>query len=96
MDGDDDIIVDARGHRCPAPTLRLQRAVRAAPAGATLRLIADDPMARIDAPHFAGQAGLELLEIADEAGTLQVRVRKPAPEKDAARRGGTARRQDGS
>jgi tRNA 2-thiouridine synthesizing protein A len=78
MDADDDIIVDARGHRCPAPTLRLQRAVRSAPAGATLRLIADDPMARIDAPHYAGEAGLEVLGIADEDGTLSVRVRKPA------------------
>ena len=96
MDGNDDIIVDARGHRCPAPTLRLQRAVRSAPAGATLRLIADDPLARIDAPHYAGQAGLELLDIADDDGTVSVRVRKPAPEKGAARRGGTARRQDGS
>ena len=77
MDTDQEIIVDARGHRCPVPTLRLRRAVEHAPAGSVLRLLADDPMARIDAPHFAAAAGLELLSLADENGALTVRVRKP-------------------
>ena len=77
MDTDQEIIVDARGHRCPVPTLRLRRAVEHAPAGSVLRLLADDPMARIDAPHFAVAAGLELLSLADENGALTVRVRKP-------------------
>ena len=77
MTEEDEIVVDARGHRCPAPTLLLQRAVRRAPAGAILRLIADDPLARIDAPHFAAQAGLKLLSVADERGLVIVRVSKP-------------------
>jgi hypothetical protein len=34
-------------------------------------------MARIDAAHFAGEAGLEVLSVLDEAGGLAVRVRKP-------------------
>ncbi|MDO8322405.1 MAG: sulfurtransferase TusA family protein, partial [Phenylobacterium sp.] len=42
-----EIIVDARGHHCPVPTLRLRRALEDAPAGAQVRLYADDPMARI-------------------------------------------------
>jgi tRNA 2-thiouridine synthesizing protein A len=58
----DEIVVDARGHRCPVPTLRLRRALEAAPAGARVRLYADDPMARIDVPHFAAEAGAELIE----------------------------------
>ena len=77
MDTEKEIIVDARGHRCPVPTLRLRRAVERAPAGSVLRLLADDPMARIDAPHFVEAAGLELLSLADENGALTVRVRKP-------------------
>lgn len=72
-----EIIVDARGHLCPVPTLMLRRAAKRAPAGAILRLIADDPMARIDAPHFAAQAGLELLSIADEGALVIVRIGKP-------------------
>ncbi|HEY2179842.1 MAG TPA: sulfurtransferase TusA family protein [Caulobacteraceae bacterium] len=73
----DEIVVDARGHRCPVPTLRLRRAAASAAPGAILILIADDPMVRIDATHFAGEAGLEVLSVEDEAGALAVRVRKP-------------------
>ena len=57
-----EIVVDARGHRCPVPTLKLRRAMEAAPAGARLRLLADDPLARIDVPHFLREAGGELVE----------------------------------
>ncbi len=77
MDAHSEILVDARGHRCPTPTLRLRRALEQAPAGAVIRLLADDPMARIDAPHFAGQAGVEVLSVEEEAGLLTIRVRKP-------------------
>jgi tRNA 2-thiouridine synthesizing protein A len=55
----------------------LQRAVRAAPAGAELVLLADDPLARIDAPHYAAQAGLELLAMDIEGSVIRIRVRKP-------------------
>lgn len=58
-------LVDARGHRCPVPTLRLRRALEAAPAGGRVLLIADDPLARIDVPHFAASAGATVVEITD-------------------------------
>jgi tRNA 2-thiouridine synthesizing protein A len=76
--GRGDTLVDARGHRCPTPTLRLMRALAAAPAGATVRLIADDPMVKIDVPHFAAQAGLEILGLDEVDGTISVLVYKPA------------------
>ena len=72
-----EIIVDARGHKCPVPTLLLRRAAERAPAGAVLRLLADDPLARIDAPHFASEAGLELLSVEGEAEAVVVKIRKP-------------------
>ena len=72
-----DILVDARGHHCPVPTLRLRRALEAAQAGAVVRLLADDPMARIDVPHFVREAGVELLEGPTEGPALVFRVRKP-------------------
>lgn len=59
------IEVDARGHRCPVPTLRLRRALEGAPAGAEVRLLADDPLAAVDVPHFARQAGVELLQVTE-------------------------------
>jgi tRNA 2-thiouridine synthesizing protein A len=72
-----EIVVDARGHRCPTPTLRLQKAVRAAAPGTVVRLVADDPLARIDAPHYAREAGLEILSVENSGGCVVVRVRKP-------------------
>lgn len=75
----DDIVVEARGHHCPVPTLRLRRAAETAPPGAVLILFADDPMARIDVPHFASQAGLEILEREDLASGFCFKIRKPHP-----------------
>lgn len=70
----DEILVDARGHRCPVPTLRLRRALEAAGAGAKVRLLADDPLARIDVPHFAAQVGAEVLEQGEIDGALSFLV----------------------
>jgi tRNA 2-thiouridine synthesizing protein A len=72
-----EILVDARGHHCPVPTLRLRRALEHAPAGAHVRLLADDPMARIDVPHFAAEAGFELVSREEDAGVLSFVVAKP-------------------
>ncbi|MDP3173601.1 MAG: sulfurtransferase TusA family protein [Phenylobacterium sp.] len=71
-----EILVDARGHRCPVPTLRLRRALEAAPAGARLRLLADDPLARIDVPHFVEGVGATVLEQGEAEGVLSFLVEK--------------------
>ncbi len=73
-----EIVVDARGHRCPVPTLKLRRAMEAAPVGARLRLLADDPLARIDVPHFLREAGGELVETSETNGSLRFLVVKIA------------------
>lgn len=73
---DAEIVIDARGHRCPVPTLRLRRALEDAPSGALIRLYADDPLARIDVPHFVSQAGAALLARDDLAGGFRFLVRK--------------------
>ncbi len=72
-----EIVVDARGHRCPVPTLRLRKACEAAAPGEVIRLLADDPLARIDVPHFAAQAGLELVSLETEGRQTVAVVRKP-------------------
>jgi tRNA 2-thiouridine synthesizing protein A len=73
--GEAPILVDARGHRCPAPTLRLRRALEAAPAGARLVLLADDPLARIDVPHFLASQGYAPAIICEVEGGLSIAVR---------------------
>ena len=56
-------VIDALGHRCPVPSLRLRRALEAAAPGAVLTLVADDPMARIDVPHLCAQLRARVLSM---------------------------------
>ena len=72
------IVVDARGHRCPVPTLRLRRAMEGLAPGAIARLLADDPMARVDVPHFAAEGGHEVLAMEPEGSAYAFTVRKRA------------------
>ena len=72
-----EILIDARGHRCPVPTLKLRRALAAAPPGARVRLLADDPMARIDVPHFASGLGAAILEQSEDGSALSFLIAKP-------------------
>jgi tRNA 2-thiouridine synthesizing protein A len=68
------IVVDARGHRCPVPTLRLRRALERAAPGQIVRLLADDPLAGIDVPHFAQTEGFRLISRGEEGGALVFEV----------------------
>jgi tRNA 2-thiouridine synthesizing protein A len=74
----DEMLVDARGHRCPVPTLRLRRALETAATGVKVRLLADDPLARIDVPHFAAQAGAQVLERGEADGVFSFLVARSA------------------
>jgi tRNA 2-thiouridine synthesizing protein A len=69
-------VVDARGHRCPTPTLRLRRALDAVPAGGRVELWADDPLARIDVPHFVNEAGHRLIATREAGRALVFTVEK--------------------
>ena len=71
------MIVDARGHRCPTPTLRLQRAMREAPPSSRLTLLATDPMARIDVPHLMAGIGGRVLSVAEADGVLSIEIETP-------------------
>jgi tRNA 2-thiouridine synthesizing protein A len=74
VQGGDPITVDARGHRCPTPTLRLRRALERAAEGQVVRLLADDPLARIDVPHFCSAEGFRLLSSTQDGKTLLFEV----------------------
>ena len=68
------VVIDARGHRCPVPSLRLRKALAAAAPGEEVTLIADDPMARIDVPHLVAQLEARLLAIEETGGVLTFTV----------------------
>lgn len=63
--------VDARGLRCPLPSLRLARAVREGGPG-RYRLLADDPAAGGDIPALCAERGWALEAAGD--GCFDVRV----------------------
>lgn len=69
--------IDARHLLCPLPVLRLRKALAATPPGSTIRLIATDPAAVIDVPHFCTQSGHTLLStdtLPDGARVFTVRA----------------------
>ncbi len=63
MTWDDEI--DATGLLCPLPVLRARKRLLALAPGAVLRVVADDPAALIDMPHFCSEAGHDLLDEED-------------------------------
>jgi tRNA 2-thiouridine synthesizing protein A len=70
--------LDARGLLCPLPVLRTRKLLMEMPAGAVLRVAADDPVARIDLPHFCSEAGHDLLEAAEIDGVQHYLIRRGA------------------
>lgn len=68
------VVIDARGHRCPVPSLKLMKAVETAAPGSRIVLLATDPMARIDVPFLMSQKGGRVLEIEDADGLLRITI----------------------
>jgi tRNA 2-thiouridine synthesizing protein A len=50
-------IIDARGLKCPLPVLKMEKRLAGLPPGATLTVLATDPMAKIDIPLHCRQNG---------------------------------------
>lgn len=69
---------DSRGLKCPLPALKTRRALARLEGGATLIVLADDPMAAIDIPHLVRELGDELVEASQQAAALRFVIRKRA------------------
>ena len=64
-----EILVDARGLRCPWPALRLARAMRQAAPGTTTRILADDPAAPAEITALAAERGWSVVAFHEPDGT---------------------------
>jgi tRNA 2-thiouridine synthesizing protein A len=62
-----DAEVDAAGLLCPLPVLRARKRLAVMAPGSVLRLLATDPAAVVDVPHFCAEAGHELLAVETQA-----------------------------
>lgn len=56
-----DADLDTSGLLCPLPVLKARKRLAAMAPGQVLRMLATDPAAAIDVPHFCAEAGHTLL-----------------------------------
>jgi tRNA 2-thiouridine synthesizing protein A len=68
-------VIDARGLKCPLPVLKMEKRLAALPPGATLRVLATDPMAKIDIPLHSKQNG-HACTTSTEGGVMQFTIIK--------------------
>lgn len=54
-------LLDLRGLRCPLPALKTKRALARSSDGATLIVLSDDPLARLDVPNAVREAGGDVI-----------------------------------
>ncbi|VDS05926.1 Sulfurtransferase TusA [Devosia equisanguinis] len=68
--------LDARGLKCPLPVLKMEKQLPNLPSGATLIVLATDPMAKIDIPLFCRQNGYACAIDIDAEGVMAFSIRK--------------------
>ncbi|MFK7751691.1 MAG: sulfurtransferase TusA family protein [Sedimentitalea sp.] len=71
-----DDLLDATGLLCPLPVLKLRKRLKALDTGAVLTLLADDPAAIVDVPHFCAEAGHTLVSQSLDGPVQRYVVRK--------------------
>jgi len=68
--------IDAIGLLCPLPVLKARKRLGALSPGDVLQLLADDPAAVVDVPHFCNEAGHTLLAAEEREGHVVYLIRK--------------------
>jgi tRNA 2-thiouridine synthesizing protein A len=71
--------LDVTGLQCPLPVLKAQKALRDLPLGAEIVVLASDPAAKIDFPHYCNQSGNHLVESLQKGEIFHFRIRKTSP-----------------
>ena len=57
-----DFEIDATGLLCPLPVLKLRKRMTSLNSGSIIKILADDPAALIDIPHFCNENNHFLLD----------------------------------
>ena len=63
MEWDEDL--DAQGLLCPLPVLKARKRLKGMQTGTVLRVLATDPAAVIDIPHYCAESGHALIDSGD-------------------------------
>jgi tRNA 2-thiouridine synthesizing protein A len=69
------ITLDLSGLLCPLPVLKARKALQAMASGSEILVLATDPMAAIDMPHFCNEQGHVLLSQEKNGQTLTFRIK---------------------
>lgn len=67
---------DAIGLLCPLPVLKLRKRLKPLAAGERITLLADDPAALVDVPHFCAESGHKLVSTDETNGHVAYTVEK--------------------
>jgi tRNA 2-thiouridine synthesizing protein A len=68
--------LDATGLLCPLPVLKARKRLQALASGDTLTVLADDPAAIVDVPHYCAESGHELLSSQIDGAVQTYVIRK--------------------
>ncbi len=71
-----DLEIDAIGLLCPLPVLKARKVLNSMEAGQVLALLATDPAAIVDVPHFCTEAGHIFVEQFPEGDATRYLIRK--------------------
>ncbi|GGV15142.1 aminotransferase class V-fold PLP-dependent enzyme [Streptomyces griseoflavus] len=74
--GEDTVVVDALGRRCPIPVIELAKVIGDVPLGGTVRVLADDEAARLDIPAWCEMRDQQYLGEEPAAGGTAYSVRR--------------------
>lgn len=61
----EDATLDTVGLLCPLPVLKARKRLKSMQPGQVLRLLASDPAAVVDVPHFCAESGNDFLGVED-------------------------------
>ncbi len=71
-----DDTLDATGLLCPLPVLKARKRLQQLASGAVLKIVADDPAAIVDVPHFCAEAGHTLIDQSQDGAQQIYLIRK--------------------
>lgn len=75
-EADDDFVIDVRGLKCPLPVLKTAKRIVPLAEGARFVVLATDPLASLDLPHFCNEAGHRLIATSTAGDVLRFEIEK--------------------
>lgn len=73
---DSEVVLDLKGLLCPLPVLKARKRLEGMASGEILTVLATDPMAAIDVPHFCHEQGHQLLAHSQEGEVLAFTIKR--------------------